>query len=272
MRLLLSLLFCVIAGTSSGETPDLIGGAPAPDRSLPHLIYIQQGASRCSATVVSPKGAARGVILTAGHCSPNAGVISPVRTSAHPQAVGDFRAVCKQAPGYTRTNYQDDFALCLADRPLPVEPATISARRLRLNEIVMLTGFGCVIPGDIDHGRSPSGGNDGILRVGTARVSQVAGADSWFYTSTLRGFTAAICSGDSGSGAFEVRSAVEAGTGSGGEAPRPPRPVLVGTNSRGNLRELSMMSAASEPNAQAFFKDWARENSARICGVTEVCL
>jgi hypothetical protein len=269
MRLLVALLFCIFAGTSSGETPDLIGGTPAAAANFPQLVYIQQGSSRCSSTVVSPKGA-QGVILTAGHCSPQGGTISPVRIGGRFPIVGDFRAVCTQAPGYARSRYQDDFALCLADRPLQVEPATISARRVRRGEIVQLTGWGCTYaPG----GTVPPGGpgNDGILRVGTAKVSQAAGADSWFYTETLSGFTAALCSGDSGSSALEIRSAVEVGTDGAPEPARPPRPVVLGVNSRGDRRSISMMSAASEPNAQAFFKAWAREHSARVCGVSEVC-
>ncbi len=259
----LAFLCALIGFSASAATLDLIGGSPAPLGAFPEIVYIRSVAdgARCSATVVSPLGE-RGVILTAGHCVANQGEIGPVADEVSFEiADRAYRAVCEQHPDYARTKADSDMALCLVDGVLDVEPATISKVGPRVGDTVLLTGYGCVQPGG-------GGGNDKVLRIGKAVVTQAAGADSWFYTRARTGASAALCFGDSGSSAQTLPPAVGKGP---KEEEEVVRHVVLGTNSRGDIFELSLIAGTFLPKAQEFLKGWASRKRVAVCGINQNC-
>ncbi len=234
---MVSLLF-----TSNGFAW-LIGGQASPLSEYPAVVYISMGDSVCTASIVSPSTAKRAVILTAGHCVENGQVITPVLKNKI-----RFRAVCDQAPPFTVSKTHTDMALCLAEGPINVKGITIASQGPLLNEKVLIAGYGCT---GADHGRGPTGGNDGILRIGTAPVTQVSGKDTWFYT---RAKTAS-CPGDSGGPSFRIGSVLK----------------QLGVTSRGNFMNLSLLTDLNAPGARMFLTSWVTTHKAEICGVNVAC-
>lgn len=237
----LALLLLAFTTVASGYEPTLIGGSVSKD--YPQIVYIRAGNSRCSATVVSPKTSI-GVILTAGHCVVDRGEVGPVSEVVVEVAGASYSAVCRQSPEYHRSQYGTDMALCVANRPFKIDGFSVSQRRVKLGETVLLTGYGCV--------RSPgTGGNDGNLRVGKAKVIQDDSRDSWFQTRDK----AALCSGDSGSSVLSLDRV----------------PVVIGVNSRANMKDLSLLTSLARPEARKFMASWVAENGAVICGINKDC-
>lgn len=219
----------------------LIGGKPVPAGTYPEIVYIRSGNSRCSATIVGPS-----VILTAGHCVADDGSIGPVSSTVDfvvEQTV--YTAKCRQAPLYRDKVEDHDMALCKTDKPLSVKPASIAKKGPKIGDRVVLTGYGCVKKGG-------GGGNDGVLRSGKSKVTKLPeGENHWFYTQK----DAALCFGDSGG-----PSLVDNG-----------KHQLIGVNSRGNIRDLSLLTALYIEASQDFFREFAEEFSVDVCGVTKVC-
>lgn len=221
--------------------PELIGGKPVERGAYPEIVYIRSGDARCSATIIGPQ-----VILTAGHCVADQGSIGPAAE------VVDFvidkvsySAQCQQAPLYRDQIEDHDMALCKVDKELSVKPASISKIGPKIGDKIILTGYGCIQPGG-------GGGNDGTLRMGLSTVSKLpVGKDHWFYTQD----DSALCFGDSG-GPSLLKSEEH---------------LLIGVNSRGNIKDLSLLTALWTPESIAFFQDFARDSEVSICGVTDDC-
>lgn len=225
----------------AGPEPSLIGGRPANRGEYPEIVYIRSGNARCSATIVGPE-----VILTAGHCVADQGSIGPVAEIV--DFVIDqtaYTAKCRQAPLY-RDNIEDhDVALCKVDKSMDVVPAKISSEGPKIGQEVILTGYGCVKEGG-------GGGNDGILRVGKSRVTQLPqGSNHWFYTRSAT----ALCYGDSGGPSLLVSD----------------KHLLIGVNSRGNIKDLSLLTALYTAESMEFLNAFAEEENVEICGITSAC-
>jgi len=223
-------------------SPELIGGIDAEDGDFPEVVYITNGSSRCSATVIGPR-----VIMTAAHCVADGGGIKPATFSVQQAA---YTARCQQAPLYRDQKEDHDLALCLVDRPLPANYASISGRYLAVGDTVTLSGYGCVKKGG-------GGGNDGQLRYGTARVTRLPNAnDNWFYT---LGRTA-ICFGDSGGPAFRQI-----------DNPATEHHYVEGVNSRGNIDDMSLLTSVHILKSRIFFRDFESNNRVEICGIQKIC-
>lgn len=236
---------CAVCLVSTGAGPDLIGGREIPLSSMPAIVYVKQGSSRCSATII-----AKDVVLTAAHCVPDLGDIGPVSDEPVEVLAGEQRysARCRQSPAWRTRRGDHDMALCKVDRDLPFPPAYISAVPVALKEKVLLTGYGCT------QGPAGTGGNDGKLRVGEAEVIRLPAPGSlWFYTEG----SVALCYGDSGSSAWSI---------SKGRAYQ-----VVGVNSRGNIRRLSLLTALYTAESLAFLRQFQAEQHVRICGVSSDC-
>lgn len=249
MKRILSFILLLFAFPlmASELFPSLIGGRPAHKGEYPEIIYIRSGNSRCSASVIG-----QSVILTAAHCVKDEGEIGPVPSPAPESQDVEFvldqivyKAKCNQAPLYRDHKEDHDFALCKTDKTMSVKPAAISKIGPKIGDMVVLTGYGCVKPGG-------TGGNDGILRVGKAEVTKLPkGTDHWFYTM----FEVAVCYGDSGG-----PSLLDTGN-----------HLIIGVNSRGNIEDLSLMTALFTPESQKFLSDFAKAKKVDICGVTKKC-
>jgi hypothetical protein len=253
---LLALLF---ASSAFGQDSMLIGGREVQPGEYPEVIRIRQcqgtRCAYCTASVIGPKA-----ILTAGHCTTDNGEIVPVSEELdvefmHAQAV--YKAKCRQSPLYRAPQTEDhDMALCVVDQVVAPPYASVAAQGPKLQEIVGLMGYGCVNPRKPD-GSGPSGGNDGKLRVGEAPVYQLpAGKDNWYYT---RG-TTALCSGDSGGPSY--KRIVEAGK---------EHHYVLGVNSRGNLKDTSLLTAVYIQKSKDFIASFAAEYALEVCGYNKDC-
>lgn len=227
--------------------PMLIGGRPALKGEFPEILYISSGSSRCSAVVISDQ-----VIATAAHCVRDQGEIRPVSEKlvdfVHEQIV--YTAICSQAPLYRDQKEDHDLALCKVDKRLPIKPAKVSRVSPRMSSIVLLTGYGCT-KGNSDG--SSSGGNDGILRVGKAKVTKLPKEKNhWFYTEDL----SALCFGDSGGPSMLSEKEKHS---------------VIGINSRGDIQKLSLLTALFTIESVEFMEAFAQEKNVKICGITNDC-
>lgn len=230
--------------------PSLIGGVAIDKAAYPETIYIKQGNSRCTASVIGPY-----VIMTAGHCVPDGGEIQPASWTPEPEVTFDYEEVaatakCKQHPLY-RDNKEDlDFALCHTSVRLDVKYGIISKKGPALGDVVSLAGYGCIQAGG-------GGGNDGVLRVGQAKVTQLpSGASDWYFAQG----GSALCFGDSGGPSF-----LKIGD------PKSEDHFIIGVNSRGNIKDLSLLTALYLDKSIKFFEDFAKAEGVEICGINKEC-
>jgi len=242
MKFIYGLLLIFSMTAFCAVDDELIGGRDVRPGEYPEVIKIKTcgttngvfGCASCSAAIVGNR-----VILTAAHCVLGRGEISYWLD-------GNLRtAQCEKHPVYPGEDF--DMALCKDRKPMaPRKYAHVSDQEGPLPyEIVTLIGYGCTQPGG-------GGGNDGILRVGEARVTREAGhGDNWFYTKDK----SALCFGDSGGPAFQrVRNA------------KTDKHVVYGVNSRGNIEDLSLLTGIFLPKGVEFMEDFQQRNGVEICG------
>lgn len=252
MKFVMSILAFLLTGNAMGS-PVLIGGKIAKDGEFPEVIYITSGRSRCSAAVVGPK-----VVLTAAHCISDQGDIEPVAEFVYAQQA--FKARCTHHPEYA-SQYSYDFALCKTKEVIDVKYATISKKSVELGAKASLMGYGCVNPRD-DSGNGGNGGNDGKLRWNLAEIVKLpsdngVGGGQYFYTND----NTALCFGDSGGPAMMAI-----------ENPLTDAHLVVGTNSRGDIRRRSLLSSTFLPGFQDWAKAYAIANQVDICGINAECM
>lgn len=239
----------------SGENQTLIGGTEAQPGEFPEVVYIKHQIetgrwARCTSTIIGPR-----VILTAAHCVKDNGEISPAgfhNETALEFQVGQkvFKAQCKQAPLYRDNKEDHDVALCVTDRKMDVKYASVAKDGPALDDFVQLIGYGCTQQGG-------GGGNDGILRWGEAKVVQLpSDQNNWFYTR----WKTALCFGDSGGPSMKKL-----------DSPRTDHHWVIGVNSRGNIRDLSLMTAMWLDKTKQFLGDFTRSTDTKICGFNLDC-
>lgn len=259
MIFLLLLASCSDATTPSID-PTLIGGAAADPKDWPASEYCSMGNSRCSCTMIGER-----TLLIASHCVSNGGTAS---FSAGPNR---YTAKCTHNPKYSQAAYEEvsrmidsgatqqqvralaafrnataDWTLCLTNSVVtgfPYENIMTDASKIKLGDTVRLTGYGCVRPGG-------GGGNDGVFRTGTAKVTDLpSGSD---YDTVTKG-GAALCYGDSGGAAYV-------------ELPNGDREIF-GVNSRGDIRTTSYLSSTYVSEFKTWAQSWASKNGQKICGL-----
>lgn len=158
--------------------PQIVDGRKAVPANWPAtFIFDGVGSKPCTATAVGPR-----VILTAAHCL-SAGASGKVKNSK-------VTLWCEKAP---LDNYGFDIALCASSAPIPVakskpyESVDIGVPPASGVPVIML-GFGC----------TRAGGSGGVLYEGDAKVGSLVVDGRQFSSSGV----AALCSGDSGGGAY----------------------------------------------------------------------
>lgn len=256
------ILFIFFSDIALAKEQVLIGGIEAKPGDFPEVVYISSGRSRCSATIVGPN-----VILTAAHCTQDGGTIRPASKKKKAPMYAEFmlnqqvfQAVCHHHPDY-KSKYSYDFALCKTRERMDVKYAFIAEKAPTIGENINLLGFGCVNPRD-NQGGGGNGGNDGKLRYGTAKVTQVdngtngTGGGQYFFTID----STALCFGDSGGPSMELI-----------KDPKNERHFVNGVNSRGDIRRRSLLSSTFMMGFQAWAKAWALTYKTKICGIHENC-
>lgn len=231
------LLACALLSNPAMAEPDLIGGKPVNPSLYPASVYTQQGNSRCTGTMIGPQA-----LIVAAHC-----VAETKEMSFH--AGGSlYEATCESAPGYPK-NKTADWSLCHVHE----EVANVAFEVLNRNEKIvkvgdelLLTGYGCVKEGG-------GGGNDGLYRIGSAKVTSVPYASIYDYVTAG---AVALCFGDSGGPVFKVE-------GNGSRS-------IVALNSRGNIKDTSYLVSVANKEFEAFLLQWSKANSAKVCGYDQV--
>lgn len=228
--------YSVLDLKQQGTGPVLIGGREAKSTDFPASFYCRSEGGFCTGTIISSRS-----LLIAAHCVENGEKASLDLKGA------TYEGICTHSPDYAK-NETADWALCLLSKDItgiPFERVNMDESRVTIGTEVLLTGFGCV--------KSPgTGGNDGVYRIGEAKVRSVPTGSS---NDIVTVGEVALCYGDSGGPAFLFLD------------PNKRDRIVVSVNSRGNIRDTSYLSSTSTNLAKQFFMKWSQDNGARLCGV-----
>ena len=237
---------------ASGSQQVLINGRPAEDGEFPGLVRIFSGSGSCSAQVTGKNS-----LSTAAHCI-------PADKKVNFQLNGEqFVANC-----ITGDQRALDVAVCRLDKEISgikyitVAGPQFAAYAAKKNQTVVKSGYGCIT---IDG----TGGNDGILRIGSSTVVQEFWKDGktkreqYFETQGV----STVCYGDSGGAVLAAMKDTKS-----------ERHVLVGINSRvytnaqGRIVNRDILVDVAGPSAQQFYQNVIATNPGlEICGVNVQC-
>lgn len=238
------------ASEFSDETamPQIIGGTQADPTDWPAtFVFVGPRGARCTSTAIGPK-----VILTAAHCIGDKAV---GRVKLGERLI---RTTCYHHPLYHEDVPDDDpdweekvspdFAVCvLVEELVGIELENIDkdGSKLEPGASIRLLGFGCNERGGTD-------GGFGVLYEGDADVVELPKAPS-YYTKTLGG--AALCTGDSGGGAYIFLNLGKA------------RRVLTGVSSSGDVATKSSLSTISLEGFISWASMLATSHNLKVCGL-----
>lgn len=210
--------------------PVLIKGTPVDRAKYPAVVRIRSDSgSGCTAAVVGPQA-----ILTAAHCAETG-----ERVSFQTVDGKSFTAVMTHYEQWPGTDL--DLNLGKVSTTMSVTPLSIRTDAFEQpGMLVELTGYGCTQPGG-------TGGNDGILRAGTARVT---GAQAFDLVTV--GAPAALCYGDSGGPVLYGNR-------------------LIGVNSKGNIVDKNFTTRTTHTQAKAWLERTASALGLLVCGVNSQC-
>lgn len=213
--------------------PELIGGRPADPKDFPASFYAAMGNARCTATLVGPQ-----VLIIAAHCVDD-GAKATITIKGE-----KISGKCTHGPDYNG-NATADYTLCAFDKPIEgiaYELLNQDENLVKVGDEILLTGFGCIRQGG-------GGGNDGIYRIGEAKVTNIPSGNS---NDIITVGNSALCFGDSGGPAFKIVGVLR---------------YQVSINSRGDISKTSYLSAVHTPQAKKFIKSWSDKTGLKICGV-----
>lgn len=185
----------------------------------------------CTASIVG-----KNALLTAGHCrSGGSSIQFTYNKNRH-------SGRCTRHPNYSQGGWlNNDWTLCKFEPQLDIEVyADLSPVEVKVGDRLFMNGYGQ--------------GSNGYLNVGESVIYKIDEIDIVTRTRVSLG------KGDSGGPLYLAE---------GGNLIKGPL-IQVGVNSRGGGGN-SYFNRAALDRSQKFFRDWANENSAPICGVTLDC-
>jgi Trypsin len=230
---------------ASGGIAAVIEGQPAQPKNWPATFVFRSGSTLCTSTMIGDR-----VMLTAGHCLPNgakgqftlqSGQKTIVTCTQHPEYDID------QRPPETK-NLTKDFTLCVIDVALagfPSERISTSINDVRADTTIRLLGFGCTERMGADQ-------SFGVLYTGTTTIVRPPASNNDIHVITNG--NAALCSGDSGDGAYTEPDANG-------------RRILIGVNSRSNLSDSSWISSTATKTFMDWALGWSKDKNVQICGL-----
>jgi len=233
MRFGLAFFITLSSSLSQAVGIQLIGGTPAAPKAHEEVVRII-GEGSCTATLVGPR-----VIVTAAHCA-EPGDLVDFTYKGKPYAAKIVHSALYET-------YNHDLAVGILPAAVTdAKPMTIAGAATE-GDTLTLMGYGCTKP-------NGTGGNDGILRVGTTTVVD---RDSLFLESFSEEDEAALCFGDSGGPAF-IQTAGKL--------------TLVGINSAGNIRDTNLNTRLDSSTSRKFLAEVEKVLSVQICGIGSTCL
>jgi hypothetical protein len=221
----------------SGVGVKVIGGQPAKTADWPASFFPMLGSFHCTATLIGPKA-----LLLAAHC------VGDGQEASIEVGGSTLSGPCTHASGYRNGDKTADYALCRMNQgasDIRFETVNLDAGRIKRGKPLLLTGYGCTVPG---------GASDGVFRTAKANVTvlagEAAGEPNWIRTQDEYG----ICNGDSGGGSYLML----------GE-----KRLIAVVNSRTKFIEhLSYLSSLSSPDGRGFLTEWIDKNGGeKICGL-----
>lgn len=260
-RFFVEVMLGVLLSTSPALAEvELIGGTVTDQANWTASGFGRSGSAGCSYTVVGER-----VVLTAAHCVNDRGTFTFSRQGVN------YSAVCDHHPQYSASAWRiaqvmldkgdfvvgedqfpvgatEDWAACVTNavvRGVTYENVETDASKIGCQNglVFTLSGYGCTRWG---------GSLDGQFRTGGAPAIQCPSASS--QDLVTRG-SSALCSGDSGGGAYLVKA----------DGKR----YYVGTNSRSNTTTTSYLSATFGPKFGTWFKQWLTTKGYKACGVSD---
>ncbi len=226
------VMFSVLlaAKASASVSTRVIGGEPVAPGQFSEVVLLQMENAQCNATKVGPR-----TFVTAAHCSANQSRVEVV-INGNKQAATLYRH-----KAYPEKDM--DIALVISDDNIESIPSARIAGKAWEGLPLTIVGSGCTVAGG-------GGGNDGVFRMGVARVTSFSQND---YVTKGAG----LCFGDSGGAAYAIVGDSK---------------VLMGVNSKGNISDTNYHHNLSLPETQTFLRDVATEHGVDICGITTNCL
>jgi len=224
----------------AGLSPQVLHAEPADPTDWPAtLVFRTPAVLGCTSTIVGEH-----VVLTAAHCfnkKQQKGVVS--------LDYGDLSLTCDQDPAYS-PGKSSDFALCYSPQVFQNvlgENLALAAEVPEGSFTVTLIGYGCTTADGADK-------DFGSLYLGAADVDITPGQSVKTAESFMTRGGAAVCSGDSGGGAYL----------GGAKSPR----SIVGINARGDLDSYSLIVTTYSSGFVDWAKKWAGGKNVAICGLT----
>lgn len=206
------------------------------------VLFTSPSGSICSSTVIGAR-----VILTAASCTESLQAGDPNDKKQNYAKIGDtlFALSCEQHPAY-KTDPSADFALCLATHSFTssnIERINTDQKKLSLGTNVTMVGYGCRVKDGIDR-------RLGELTKGNAIINKLPDQTTQYAIVT----GAVACFGDSGGGTY---------------LSTPEKRILVGVNSRSDLREQSWISLTSSQTFLEWARRWATVHQVGLCGISD---
>ena len=230
MKFLFLLLLSTAAHAQvSHLSPVLINGEFPEADEFPEVVQVfgqdQRGRWSCTATIIGSR-----VVMTAAHC---------VGEHMGELQMADGTALqCEQHPIYDAGNQDADIALCVAKKKFEVVPAVLAKEPMAVGDQVQLSGYGCT---------NSNRQGAGALRVGFSHAVEIPAQDGFYFETFGQ---AALCFGDSGGPAF-VESEDD-------------RHVVAGVNSRGNIKDYSLMTAVWTDPIKSFIRRFEKHYRVRV--------